>query len=65
MTIMTSKNGKVIKVSMTDTIEFLDKATSYKPELPQVICNDLEDAKYIQQEVNTFVHRLSNEILND
>lgn len=67
--IILENENKNIKLKLNDNINVVtDKATGklcYQIELPIVICSEKKDAEIIQQEVNTFVHKLGNKLVEN
>ena len=67
--IILENENKNIKLKLNDNINIVtDKATGklcYQIELPIVICSEKKDAEIIQQEVNTFVHKLGNKLVEN
>lgn len=67
--IILENENKSIKLKLNDNIKVIsDNMTGklcYQIELPIIICSEKKDAETIQQEVNTFVHKLGNDILGN
>lgn len=68
MMILDNKD-KVIKYSLSSVIrenKYTDDKMrfAYTPELPTVICNNKQDAEYIQKEINMFVNKIIKNLMN-
>lgn len=67
--IILENENKNIKLKLNDNVNVItDKATGklcYQIELPVIICSEKKDAEVIQQEVNTFVHKLGNTLVEN
>ena len=65
MTMTTLTNGeKSINITLIDEITILD-SKQYVLNLPKVICSKLEDADYIQKEINELVNDLARELMKN
>lgn len=61
-----SGNGKTISISRGEVItkkEVVTKSTAYVATLPEITCDNMNDAVYIQTQVNEFVNTLVKDIL--
>lgn len=61
MTIVSNKI-KSISFRLYDDITMIENK-KYNIKLPEVACNDIKDARYIQAKVNEFICKLSSELV--
>lgn len=64
MTTLRGDNGKKIQFAFSNVIHECERDT-YIVELPTVICNSRKDAELMQEEISSFVSRLSKTIIKD
>ena len=64
MTTLRGENGTCVGYTLSDCIHqyTLD---AYIIEMPTLICNKEKDAKYMQQELNKFIGKLSRKIVDE
>lgn len=67
--IILGHKGETIKLNISDDMEtYLDtnlKRICHKITLPNIICTDKADAKFIQKSVNDYVNHLCNDIIKN
>ena len=62
MTILTNNEDKrTIKISLSDIIH--EDQKEYTAVLPFIVCSNKQDAVYIQEKVNSYVNKISKELL--
>lgn len=61
MTTLTN-NEKTIDLVLSNDVKILG-SKRYVVTLPEIICSELDDADYIQKEVNAFVSDLSRKLV--
>lgn len=67
MVILSDDKGKrtiVIKYNNDIDININSGGEDYIAKAPTIICNDMKDAKYIQEKLNTYANKISQELLN-
>lgn len=67
MTIISNKD-KTIQFSISDKIDVKKEPNMpaiYSLKTPTITCSNIDDALYIQKEVNTFVNHLVNNIIRE
>ena len=67
MIILSDRRGRRLQISYTNGVDY-DEAgrhakTQCKVIMPEVICNNLDDALYIQSQVNKFVNNLTHDLI--
>lgn len=63
-----SDKDKTVELSLSNNVSIKkaqDTPTTFLPEMPIIICNHAEEAMRIQQEINTFVYDLVNDIIKE
>lgn len=64
MTTLCGDNGKKIQFSISNAIHECDR-NMFIVELPTLVCNSRKDAELMQDEIGSFVSKLSKAILED
>lgn len=67
MTIMSDEKNTII-FSLGNRVSINKEPNSsatYSPEMPNIVCSDSDKALFIQNEINTFVHKLISDLVNE
>ena len=63
-----SNRNKTIQLSISEVIREEKKSNTeyaYIPELPTIVCNNRDDVKYIQKQINAFTNNLIKDIVKE
>lgn len=63
-----SNRNKTIQLSISEVIHEEKKSNTeytYIPELPTIVCNNKDDVKYIQKQINAFTNNLIKDIVKE
>lgn len=67
MIILSDSIGRKIQISYTHGVDFDEmgkhEKTQCKVVMPEVVCNNFDDALYIQSQVNKFVNNLTHNLI--